>query len=200
MHKKPGPTTLGTREGVQKPARGALTQSYRQLYVPCVLTSRLTLTEGPLTTITGSLNLGVIGHLEGQLSASCALDIEEMLWHIGSRGCSITADLLPESFLNRLSDSENGPYRDEPGTVQVHEYIALSNFKYHFESLFTVVPQHKGPSGRRAVTLGQRFFMDRMDFRMEPRAILESHGEKLNENEWSDLKATEWSTLLQVRP
>jgi hypothetical protein len=126
-------------------------------------------------------------------SAMCKLVMEDMLWDMGSHGCIITADLLPERFANRLADPGSDPYRDDSGgIVQVQGYLALSNSQFFFESIFRVIPPSMIPNGRSGVILGQRYFMDHMDFRQVPRTILEGRGEELKENEWGDIKIIEW--------
>ena len=126
-------------------------------------------------------------------SAKCKLVMEDMLWDTGSHGCTITADLLPEKFANRLADPKNDPYRDDSGSrVQVQGYLALSNSQFFFESIFTVVPPSMVPNGRSGVILGQKCFMDHMEFRQVPRTILEGRGEELKEDEWGDIKIIEW--------
>ena len=126
-------------------------------------------------------------------SAMCRLTVEDMLWDTGSHDCTITADLLPEKFTNRLTDPENDPYRNGSGiTVQIQGYLALSNSQFFFESIFYVVPPPTVPNGRRGVILGQRCFMDHMDFRQVPRTILGGRGEQLKEDEWGDIKIMEW--------
>ena len=49
--------------------------------------------------------------------AKCKLVMEDMLWDTGSHGCTITADLLPQRFTNRLADPENNLYRDDSGDI-----------------------------------------------------------------------------------
>lgn len=148
---------------------------------------------GTLAAVTGTLRLGVIDGREDDPSASCKLDIKEMLWDTGSQSCSITADLLPAFFLERLRYPSNDQYRDESGNiVQVEGYIPLSNSEFYFESIFTVVSRNKVPNGRSGVILGQKFFIDHMNFRMVPPVILESHWEEVKENEWGDLEIIEW--------
>ena len=139
---------------------------------------RAGLTEGNLATVSGTLVLEIIDAAQGDESTKCKLVMEDMLWDTGSHGCTITADLLPEGFTNRLADPENSPYRDDSGSmVQVQGYLAFSNSQFLFESIFTVVPHSMVPNRRSGVILGQRCLMDHMDFRQVPRAILEGRGE-----------------------
>jgi len=186
----PPPARPGTKERVRKLAREALAQGYRQ---PYVFNIRALLTESTLATVSGSLTLEMIDDEDDDKSATCKLVLKDMLWDTGSHGCTITADLLPERFASRLAESENDPYRDESGTmVRVQGYLALSNSQLFFESIFTVVPSSTVPNGRRGVILGQRCFMDHMDFRQMPRGILEGHGNELKNDEWGDIKIIEW--------
>ncbi|KIX07019.1 uncharacterized protein Z518_04995 [Rhinocladiella mackenziei CBS 650.93] len=73
------------------------------------------------------------GAEEDDNSATCKLVVKDMLWDTGSHGCTITDDLLPQNFSNRLAQSDNDPYRDEFGAiVQVQGYLALSNSIFFF--------------------------------------------------------------------
>jgi hypothetical protein len=55
-----------------------------------------------------------------------------------------------------------------------------------------ITPPSIVPNGYSGVILGQRCFMDYMDFRQVPRSILDGRGEKLKEDEWGDIKIIEW--------
>jgi hypothetical protein len=187
----PAPARPEAKERIRKMAREVLAQGYRE---PYALDIRAALTEDILATVPGTLTLEMIGAAEdNDGSPKCKLVMEDMLWDTGSHGCTITADLLPERFANRLADPENDPYRDDSrGIVQVQGYLALSNSQFFFESIFTVVPPSMVPNGCSGVILGQRCFMDHMDFRQVPRTILEGRGEELKEDEWGDIKIIEW--------
>jgi hypothetical protein len=186
----PPPAKPEAKERIRKLAKEALAQGWRQ---PYPLDIRAGLTEDILATVSGTLILEIIDAVEDDDLAKCKLVMEDMLWDTGSHGCTITADLLPEIFTNRLADPENNPYRDNSGSmVQVQGYVAFSNSKFFFQSIFTVVPHSMVPNRRRGVILGQRCLMDHMDFRQVPRAILEGRGEELKEDEWGDIKIFEW--------
>jgi hypothetical protein len=172
-------------------AREALAQGYRQ---PYAFDIRAAIAEGTLATVSGTLELEMIDAAEGNDNLTkCKLVMEDMLWDTGSHGCTITADLLPERFANRLASPENDLCRDDSGSiVQVQGYLALSNSQFFFESIFRVVPPSGVPNERSGVILGQRCFMDHMGFRQVPRIILEGRGEELKEDEWGDIKIIEW--------
>jgi hypothetical protein len=187
----PPPATPEAKERIRELAREALAQGHRQ---PYTLDIRAALADGMLATISGTLQLEMIDIAkDNDESTKCKLVIEDMLWDTGSHRCTITTDLLPEMFANRLADPGNDPYRNDSGNiVQVQGYLALSNSRFFFESIFTIVPSSMVPNGRSGVILGQNCFMDRMDFRQIPRTILEGRGEKLKEDEWGDIKIIEW--------
>jgi hypothetical protein len=134
----PPPARPEAKERIRKLAREALAQGYRQ---PYAFDIRAALTEDILPTVSGTLTLEMIDATEdNDESAKCKLVVEDMLWDTGSHGCAITADLLPERFANRLADPENNSYHDDSGgIVQVQGYLALSNSKFFFESIFAVV-------------------------------------------------------------
>lgn len=186
----PHPPRPETRERIRELAREALAQDSRQPYVS---TTRAGLDEGILATVPGSLTLQIIDDLENDATGSCELVVKNMLWNTGSHGCTITADLLPATFAARLSRPDCDPYRNESRSiVQVEGYIALSNNPFFFESIFSVVPPSAAPNGRSGVILGQRSFMDHLDFRQVPRTILEAHGDTLKDDEWGDIEINEW--------
>jgi hypothetical protein len=83
-----------------------------------------------------------------------------MLWITGSHGCTITSDLLSETFMTYLGAKEHDPYRSQSGTtVQVDGYIALSNSEFRFNAVFKVGPQSEVPNPRTEVILGQSGFI-----------------------------------------
>jgi hypothetical protein len=187
----PPPARPGTKERIREMAREVLAMGYRQ---PYTLDARATLSEGILATVSGTLTLGMIDAAEdSDTSVRCRLVVEDMLWDTGSHGCIITADLLPERLTTRLANPKDDLYCDGSGSiVQVQGYLALSNSQFFFESIFKVVPPSMVPNGRSGVILGQKCFMDHMDFRQVPRAILEGRGQELKEDEWGDIKIIEW--------
>jgi hypothetical protein len=192
---KPPPARPGTKERIREMAREVLAMGYRQ---PYTLDIRATITEESLAIVSGTLTLEMIDIAEdGDESTTCTLTREDMLWDTGSQVCTITADLLPEKFANRLADPGNDPYRDGSGTrVQVQGYLALSNSKFFFSNVFTVVPPSAVPNGRSGIILGQKYFIDHMELKQVPRAILEVRGEELKEDEWGDIKIIEWMDAL----
>jgi len=178
------------KEWIRKMAREIVAQGYR---LPYTLDIRATLTDGYLTTVSGTLNLQMIDAEEDDEFPECQLVLEDMLWDTGSPICTITADILPERFANRLSDPKNDPYYDHSSTtVQVQGYLALSNSEFYFETIARVVPPSMVPNGRSGVILGQRCFMDHLDVRQVPRSILEARGQELKEDEWGDIKIIEY--------
>jgi len=166
-------------------AREAAAQDYRQ---PYTLDIRAT-SKMALATVSGTLDLHMIDAENVDEFPKCKLVLEDMLWDTGSDICIITADILPETFANRLSDSKNDSYRDlSSTTVQVQGYLALSNSEFYFETIVKVVLPSMAPNGRSGVILGQRCFMDRLDVRQVPRHVLEARGQELKEDEWGDIK------------
>jgi hypothetical protein len=186
----PPPARQEAKEWIRKMAREVVAQGYRQ---PYTLDIRATLTERYLATVSGTLDLQMIDAEDDDEFPDCKLVLEDMLWDTGSHICTITADILPERFANRLSDPKNDPYRNHSTTtVQVQGYLALSNCEFYFETIVRVVPPSMVPNGRSGVILGQRGFMDRLDVRQVPRVILEARGQELKEDEWGDIKIIEY--------
>ena len=165
--RNPPPSRPETKERIREMAREIRALGCRQ---PYTLDIRATLTEGVLAIVSGTLTLEMIDIAEENESTKCTLTRDDILWDTGSQICTITEDLLPEKFANRLADPGNDPYRDGSGSrVQVQGYLALSNSEFFFQNVFTVVPPSAVPNGRSGIILGQKYFMDHMEFKQVPR-------------------------------
>jgi hypothetical protein len=193
----PPRATPKMRERLRQLAREQMEFADRE---PYTLKISAGITEKVLPAVPGTLRLCGIDQDPEDKTLECELVQDEMLWDSGSHSCTITKDVLPQWFLDYLAKDEHDPYRDATGTkVQVDGYIALTNYKFFFNSVFSVVPASVVPNGRRGVILGQNGFLNRMVLTTTPRIILEHRGEKVEENVWGDIHISEWISLFGER-
>lgn len=151
--------------------------------------------------ISGTLRLrGIDAEKPYAAVAQIKLDRTDMMWDTGSYNCIITRDILPPDFAEYLDTPENDPYRDETGAVvQVDGYVALTNTGFKFqEVIFRVVPPSMVPNSRSGVILGQRGFIDRIVYTATPRAILQSRGEEIGDDEWGVITISEYVDIDDV--
>lgn len=152
--------------------------------------------ERLLPAVSGSLRLRGLDADEDDRSNEFTITIRDMVWDTGSHWCSITSDLLPESFNRYLEMEENDPYRGPSGVdVQVDAYACLSNTPFFFNTVFKVVPRSAVPNRRSGVLLGQNGFMDRMVSTNVPRVILQHRGEEVEENLWGEINISEFVSI-----
>lgn len=152
------------------------------------------LSEGLLPAVSGTLRLtGIDENLDRFTIDVAEVGTDDMLWDTGSDTCIITNDLLPEKFKEYLQTKMHDPYRSASGTrVQVDAYIALSNSKFEFNTVFTVVPPSSVPNCRSGVILGQNGFINHLVYTQIPRSIMERRGEDIQADKWGVINILEF--------
>jgi hypothetical protein len=190
MNLTPPRATPEVKERLRQLARENVPFLNRQPYVVRIIPS---IAESTLPIASGTLRISPIDEEEGDISHECTIVRDDMLWDSGAHGCIVTSDVLPQTFVDYLSDKKHDAYRNSAGTsVRVEGYLALTNATFFFSTLFTVVPAPAVPNSRPGVILGQNAFLDHMVWTAKPRALLECHGDEMNGNEWGEIHISEW--------
>ncbi|KAJ6013461.1 hypothetical protein N7540_008052 [Penicillium herquei] len=153
---------------------------------PYVLQLRALRTETTLMAVLGNVTVSAIDWESGL--PKCDLEGVEMLWDTGAHTTIITKDLLSNEFQAHLSDQIHLPYRSADGTrVHVSFILEFSNTLFHLDSIATVVDRALVPNVRSGIILGQKGFIDAIQYKSITRSILLAQGETVDEALWGDL-------------
>lgn len=123
-----------------------------------------------------------------QLKTSVLLDT-------GAHVSSISEDLLSPEFRSYLRSTENQPYVVAEGSiVQVSCVIVFSNSYVKLESVARVVKRSRMPNQLSGVLLGQKGFIDNIQYRSIPRNLVLARGEQMSEEFWGLIDVEQYLT------
>lgn len=142
--------------------------------------------EQSLAVLYGSLNLaGIDAQVSDPTFFSGTIPL---LWDTGAHTSIIAEDMLPPSFRAYLQDKQHDDYRSKDQTrVQVDATVGFTNCLMEFSTIFLVVPRRSVPNGHVGAIIGQRAFIDRLQYRSVPKKILVAMGETSVDNVWGDI-------------
>lgn len=122
----------------------------------------------------------------------------------GAHMTCISGDLISPNFLQYLSeDDSNAPYRSMSESesesillsIQVDLILMIPNLKdFTFSCIAKVVPIHRMPNQFSGVLLGQRSFLDRMEYCLRPRVVIQamSGDDAVDGATWGTIDIKRW--------
>ena len=142
--------------------------------------------EQSLAIVYGSLNLaGIDGQDSDPKFFSGTIPL---LWDTGAHTSIIVEDMLTPSFRAYLQDKQHDDYRSQDQTrVQVDATVGFTNCLMELTTIFLVVPRRSVPNEYVGAIIGQRGFIDRLQYRSVPKKILIAMGETSVGNVWGDI-------------
>lgn len=124
-----------------------------------------------MAIVYGSLNLaGIDGQDSDPKFFSGTIPL---LWDTGAHTSIIVEDMLTPSFRAYLQDKQHDDYRSQDQTrVQVDATVGFTNCLMELTTIFLVVPRRSVPNEYVGAIIGQRGFIDRLQYRSVPKKIL----------------------------
>jgi hypothetical protein len=180
----PDPLTLSTKQ------KGALKKLAVETILlpgaPYLLTLHSRLAEAYLPSLTGRMVL--TGLDSNDQSPMASVTTNKIYFDTGAHISVMSDDLVTEEFRQYLQLEENAPYLQDSGSkVQVSASLRFSNNHFTLAFIILVVPLDKMPNRFSGVLLGQRTFIDRLQFEMIPRNLLVAREQNIPDEFWGDI-------------
>ncbi|KAI9863674.1 MAG: uracil DNA glycosylase [Trichoglossum hirsutum] len=154
--------------------------------VPYIFTLRPRLAEAYLPSLTGTLVL--TGLDSDDRSPAASVTMNKIYFDTGAHISVVSDDLVTEEFRQYLRLEENAPYLQGNGSrVQVSASLRFSNGHITMAFIILVVPLDEMPNRFSGVLLGQRTFIDRLQFEMIPRNLLIAREQNIPDRIWGDI-------------